>query len=344
MRVAVGGASGYAGGELLRLVDAHPELTERFPTVPAPIDGTSRARRVLGEHTWLRRRTRGAGLVHHGGGTAPMAGARPILLTLHDLQHLTHPEYLSGAKLRYLSAAIPRSIARSAAVAVPTEYVRSTVLDAYGTDPDKVVVVPHGVEPTLGGSPVSAADLRRRYGLGDGRVLVYPAITHPHKGHRFLLEVMAAHWHDPDLRLVLIGGAGRAEEDVAATVAGLGLEGRVVRPGRVDDADRDGLLSLADALVFPSEYEGFGAPVIEAMALGTPVVCSDQPALAEVVGGAGVVVPRHPDAWAGVLDVVAARRSELRDAGRDRAADFTAAVSGAALLDAYRHAIARSRR
>lgn len=323
-------------------VDAHPELAELYPIVTAAISGDERPRRVAAEHIWLRRRTGKAALVHHGGGTAPVGGHRPIVLTIHDLQYLTHPEYLTSNKLRYLSWAIPRSVRSAAVVAVPTEYVRSTVVDAYGTDAERIVVVPHGVEPTIGSGARSEFELRRDHGLGTGRVLVFPAITHPHKAHRFLLEVMAQHWDDPDLRLVLLGGTGSAEREVAATIYRLGLGRRVVRPGRVPDADRDGLIALADALVFPSEYEGFGAPVVEAMALGTPVICSDQPALAEVVGDAGLVLPRDIDAWADALDVVARRSGELCAAGRHRAAAFTARRSGEQLAVAYRTALAGS--
>jgi glycosyltransferase involved in cell wall biosynthesis len=166
-------------------------------------------------------------------------------------------------------------------------------------------------------------------------MIVYPAITHPHKNHRFLLTLMAEHWTDPDLRLVLLGGRGAADAEVTAEIGRLGLEHRVVRPGRVPEADRDGFLAAADALVFPSEYEGFGAPAIEAMAIGTPVVCSDQPALAEVVGDAGVVLPLEIDAWAGALDVVAASAETLRAAGRARAQGFTTERSAAALVTAY---------
>lgn len=321
-------------------VDAHPELAELFPMVTAAITGDRRPRRVVAEHTWLRRRTGSAALVHHGGGTAPVGGHRPIVLTIHDLQYLTHPEYLTPNKRRYLSWAIPRSVRAASTIAVPTEYVRSTVVDAYGADPERIVVVPHGVEPTIGSGARSEFELRRDHGLGSGRVLVFPAITHPHKGHGFLLEVMARHWDDPDLRLVLLGGAGSAENEVAAAIDRLGLGRRVVRPGRVSDADRDGLIALADALVFPSEYEGFGAPVVEAMALGTPVICSDQPALAEVVGDAGLVLPREFEAWADALDVVAARSDELRVAGRRRARTFTARRSGEQLATAYRAALA----
>jgi alpha-1,3-rhamnosyl/mannosyltransferase len=317
-------------------VTAHPELGDGRSLVAASFSGEHRLRRIVGEHTWLRRRTADARVVHHGGGTAPMVGRRPIVLTIHDLQYRTHPEYLTPRKRRYLEWAIPQSVRRAAVVAVPTEYVRSTVIDAYAADPDRVVVVPHGVEASLGADAPSSDELRARYGLGVGPVIVFPAITHPHKNHRFLLELMAHHWTDPDLRLVLLGGTGSAEADVIATIDRLGVGDRVVRPGRVPDAHRDGLLALADALVFPSEYEGFGAPVVEAMALGTAVICSDQRALAEVVGDAGLVLPLRVDAWADALDAVRQRAPEVRRAGLERAAAFTTERSGAALADAYR--------
>jgi alpha-1,3-rhamnosyl/mannosyltransferase len=326
---------------LASFVDVHPELAALFPMVPAPISGADRPRRIIAEHTWLRRRTRGVDLVHHGGGTAPLGGTRPFVLTIHDLQYLTHPDYLSASKLRYLSSVIPRSVRAASVVAVPTEYVRRTVVEAYGTDPSRVVVVPHGVEPSLGADAPAEDELRARYGLGAGAVLVFPAITHPHKGHRFLLDAMARHWDGHDLRLVLLGGAGTADSEVVEAIATRGLNDRVVRPGRVPDADRDGLIALADALVFPSEYEGFGAPVVEAMALGTPVICSDQPALAEVVGDAGLVLPRDLDAWADALDVVSERAPEMVAAGRRRARSFTAARSGEGLVRAYRRALER---
>lgn len=326
---------------LSAFASAHPELVARYPMVTAGISGHDRARRIIAEHTWLARRTRSADVVHHGGGTAPSLGGRPIVLTIHDLQYETFPEYFAPAKLRYLRAMMPRSIARASVIAVPTHYVRSTVIDRFAVRPEQVVVVPHGVEPDIGAGARTEEELRAAHGLGEGRVIVLPAITHPHKGHEFLLEVMAEHWSDPDLRLVLLGGRGMADEDVARAIERLDLGERVVRPGRVSDDDRDGLIRLADALVFPSRYEGFGAPVVEAMALGTPVVCSDQEALAEVVGDAGLVLPHERDAWADALDRVAAGRDAMRAAGRRRAADFTADRSGAALASAYRLAAAR---
>ncbi|MET0458697.1 MAG: glycosyltransferase family 1 protein [Ilumatobacteraceae bacterium] len=317
---------------------AHRELTARQELVVASLDARRRSRRIVTEATWLPSRLEGVDLVHHGGGTVPPRSPRPIVLTIHDLQYRTFPQYLSAVKRQYLRMAIPRSVGRAAIVAVPTEYVRSTVIDAYGPDPERVVVVPHGVD--VPDRLTDDDELRARYGLGDRRYLVYPALTHPHKQHGFLLELLAGAWNDPELALVLLGGRGLVEDDVAATIGRLGLTDRVVRPGRVPDADRDGLVAGAEALVFPSEYEGFGAPVLEAMVLGTPVICSDRAALPEVVGDAAIVRPLDPEAWGPTLDELAARRDELITAGHRRAALFTTQTSGAALADAYRRCLA----
>ena len=174
--------------------------------------------------------------------------------------------------------------------------MRGTVIDAFGIDAARVVVVPHGVAGGVAPTGQQIGDVRRRYGLGEGPYVVYPAITHPHKNHRLLLEVMARHWTDPTLRLVLLGGAGAADAEVGRAIVDLGLGDRVVRPGRVPAADRDALIAGATALVFPSRYEGFGAPLIEAMALDTPVICGDHPALREVAGSAAIVLPDDVDA------------------------------------------------
>jgi glycosyltransferase involved in cell wall biosynthesis len=174
-------------------------------------------------------------------------------------------------------------------------------------------------------------------------VIVFPAITHPHKNHGFLLQLLAhagGAWSDPALRVVFAGSAGHAEGDVRAMVASLGLGERVVMPGRVPAADRNGLLAIADAMVFPSEYEGFGAPLIEAMRMGAPVIASDRASIPEVVGGAGLVLPLRADAWAGALDEVRGRRDALLAAGTARAATYTAELSARDLVDAYGRVLA----
>jgi alpha-1,3-rhamnosyl/mannosyltransferase len=319
-------------------VAAHPELADVAEVVEPAFESHGRARRVLGEATWLRRHTREVDLVHHGGGTAPLGAHRPYVLTIHDLQFLTYPQYFSRLKRAYLRSVIPGSARRAAVVAVPSDYVRERVVSAYGVAADRVHVVPHGIEPALSGQITPADELRSRYSLGDGPVVVYPAITHPHKRHDFLLQMMRDHWRDPDLRLVFTGGAGLAEASVAAACT----DPRVRRPGRVPAADRNGLLAMADAMVFPSEYEGFGAPLIEAMTLGCPVVASDATCVPQVVGDAGIVRPLRPDAWATVLDEARAARESLVQAGLRRSQSFTSAVSGAALSAAYAAALGRA--
>ena len=311
---------------------AHPDLAAGHDLVVSSLDTRRRSRRVLAEMTWLPPRLRGVDVVHHGGGTVPPRSPHPVLLTIHDVQYRTYPDYLTTLKRQYLRLTVPRSVRQATVVAVPSEYVRTTIVDGFRIEPERVVVVPHGVDVPTAVTPDD--ELRARYGIGDRRYVVFPALTHPHKQHRFLLDLLAGPWSDPDLALVLLGGRGLAEDDVATAITSLELGPRVIRPGRVPDADRDGLVAGATALVFPSEYEGFGAPVLEAMALGTPVVCSDRAALPEVAGDAALVRPLELDAWKGALDEI--DRDAMAAAGRARAAMFSTAASGAALAAAYR--------
>lgn len=321
---------------------AHPELAERHPQVIAPGGQDWRGGRIAAEHTWLALRTRTADVVHHGGGTTPMVGRRPIVLTVHDLQYLTFPHYFSRARRAYLDAMMPRSVRRAAVVAVPSGYVRSTVVDAFGVDPESVVVVPHGVPAVFDSTPADLAAVRRRAGLADEPYVVYPAITHPHKGHRILVD-MLEHL-DPDVQLVLLGGEGAAEPALRAAVGASAHRDRVHRLGRVPDHERDALLAHAEALVFPSEYEGFGAPLVEAMALGTPIVCSTAAAVVEVVADAGVVVAeRTGAAWADGVEQARRRRDDLVARGHARRGDFTLSSAGAALADSYRLAVESGR-
>ena len=315
-----------------------PIVANNFTVHEAPSECLRRTERILIEHTWLAFHTRRFDIVHHGGGSIPRLGNRSTLLTIHDVQWLQYPEYVSPTKLRYLRHMVPTSLRRATRIAVPSRFVLNTLVTGFHVDPSCIGVVRHGLEAGFESECTHSDELRKKFSLGSGPVLVYPAITHPHKNHRFLLQLMASNadsWSDPSLRLVFAGSAGSAEKEVRDQIDSLGLSNRVFMVGRVSTADRNGLLSMAQALVFPSEYEGFGAPVIEAMRCGAPVICSNKGSLPEIVGDAGLVCELEVAAWTNVLEAVRLRREELVDAGRIRAREFTTEISATELVAEY---------
>ena len=179
--------------------------------------------------------------------------------------------------------------------------------------------------------------LRARYEV-PGPFLLYPAATYPHKNHLVLLEALARLPEDrPSSTSCSPAAPGWGRRRCARAIDQRGLRSRVIRTGRVPDADRDGLLRLADALVFPSRYEGFGAPVPRGHGGGTPVLAAAATALPEVVGSAGLLLdPDDPQAWADGhrrrCSTMPTLRERLVAAGHVRARDFTAQRSSAALV------------
>ena len=322
---------------------AHPDVARSVRVVEVGNSCSNREVRVTLENTWLARQTRGFDLVHHGGGTLPSRGNTSTLLTIHDVQYLSYPHYFNAMKLRYLRNRVPSSVRRATCVATPTDYVRQSLGAAFGNEESRSFVVRHGIEPNIGASATSESELRSRFHLGDARILMFPAMTHPHKNHEFVLRLLAGPWSDKNLKLVMAGGHGLADTYVNQLINELGISDRAIRIGRVGANDRDGLIQMSEALVFPSMYEGFGAPIIEAMALGTPVIASNCASLPEVVGAAGLVLPLEEAAWANVLGEVSRRRVELIALGTTRAAEFTSAKSAEDLCIAYDATLSMSR-
>ena len=327
--------------------EAHPDLVAAYPTVTTRLDGRRKSERVAAEATWLAREAgrRNIELLHHAGGVIPPGPAisrTPAVVTIHDLQPLLMPENFSSVKRRWLATMLPRSARRASMVFTPSDPASASVVEILGVPEERVRTVPHGIEPP---TPVPADAIERvraRYRLG-GEVILYPAITYPHKDHVTLVQAFGRLARSrPDLTLVLPGGAGPSEADVTAAIRASGAGAQVRRTGRIPWSDLAALYGCATVVAVPSRFEGFGAPALEAMAAGVPVVVADATALPWVVDGAGLTfrpgdVAHLASELARVLDQPAVHDT-LAAAGRVRAARFTWDRAAAELAAGYRAA------
>lgn len=321
--------------------DHYPDLGRDFETHVLPVPGGNKFLRVGGEQVWLPWATRRFRLdmLHDAGGTSPGSTTAPRVVTIHDIQPLEHPERFPRARVAYLRRAVPAAVEAAARVVVPSAFVRDRLVASLGADPSMIDVVPWSRPPVDDRAPTGV--VLDRWALRDRPFLVLPAITYPHKEHVTALRAVG-HLVDrhPDLRLVLPGGRGPAEAAVVAAVAELGLEANVVRPGRLATDVVLTLVEQSSAMIFPSSYEGFGIPALEAMALGTPAVVSDAGALREVVGDAGVVVPVGDHEQFAIeihrLLTDEDHRAAVVERGRRRAAAFDPERTAERLLAAYR--------
>ncbi|MXW62659.1 MAG: glycosyltransferase family 4 protein [Acidimicrobiaceae bacterium] len=348
----VGGSEEYTTRLLASVVRSEPadlaleivaskRLQQSYPWMAAlpfaPLAGplSNRGFRILTESTQVHRVTRTADVVHHFGGRLPAVRNPRAILTIHDLQPLDMPANFSRAKRQYLRWAVQRSATAASLICTPSRWVAESIVERLGVSPDKVRPVSSTWDPALPvhGNPVEIAE------LGDGPVVLYPAATHPHKNHLTLLQAVdrLADRHR-DLTLVLTGGEGRAEAGVASRVTRARV--RVRRLGRVTPSLLSALIQRADVLAFPSRYEGFGLPLLEAMHAGTPVIAGDNSAMPEVVADAGLLLQADdPGTWADAIDEIVTNgtlASCLSAAGQARSEYYAPAPAAARLVDAWR--------
>jgi glycosyltransferase involved in cell wall biosynthesis len=268
----------------------------------------------------LRRRLRSADAVHFPFTIRVPTVEAPTVVTLHDLQHVDLPELFSRAERTFRSVYYHRSARAAARVVVPSTFVRVGAVGHLGLDPARVCVVPHGID-------------HGRFSPSDDEpepFLLYPARAWPHKNHARLYEAFALLRRErPELRLVLTGGGH----------TGAAPEGVEVR-GHVSLDELVSLYRRASALVFPSRYEGFGQPVLEAMACGCPVACSDIPALVEVGGDAvRTFSPDDAEAIAAAVRDVLIDPTTFRERGLERAALYDWDRAAAGYEDVYREVL-----
>lgn len=285
---------------------------------------------------------RGADVVWTPDVAAPPAGRTPRVPTIHDLAFRVHPELYPEALRRYLERVTDRQVATAARIVTVSEASRADLVALAGADPDRVDVVPNGVDDRfLGAAPLGDAD-RTRLKL-PVRYLLTVGTIEPRKNH---LGLLAALDHIPvadRLPLVVAGRSGWGNDAIMAELRRREAAGQVVFLPELADDLLPGLYAGAAAMVYPARYEGFGIPVIEALATGIPTVVNDTPALVEAAGGhAFVVDASDPERLGDTIRraLRAADRSSV--AGGERAAWASGhrwPSSGAKLVDILRKAV-----
>jgi glycosyltransferase involved in cell wall biosynthesis len=256
--------------------------------------------------------------------TVPSPGTqRPTVVTLHDTQHRDLPEFFGPARRSFRRVAYDRAARSAAAVLVTSEFVRDRAVELLELDPTRVHVVPHAIDHSV----FNVADEERE------PMLLYPARPWPHKNHQRLFEAFARLRETrPQLRLVLTGGGLERLEPLPEGIESL---------GSVTSEHLASLYRRAACLVYPSLYEGFGLPVLEAMACGCPVAATNAGAVPEIAGDAAVLFdPTDVDAMAAAIVETDSRRDELRELGLARAATFTWDETARRHEDVYRAALA----
>ncbi len=271
----------------------------------------------------------------------PVAGRIPTLLTVHDLSFIHFPEAFTPALVNYLNSVVPRSVAAATHILADSRSTRRDLVDQWQVPEEKITVLYSGVDPRFRPEtdPRRLADLRVRYALGERPYVLAVGTIQPRKNYRMLIQAFAPVAHKMPYNLVIAGGKGWLYDDILAEVSRLGLEGRVLFTGFVADDDLPTLYSAATLFVFPSLYEGFGLPLLEAMACGVPVIHADTSSLPEVADGATVALPpNQPKAWTEAITWLLddpVRRAQLVAAGFNQARRFTWQKSARQLLDIY---------
>ncbi len=273
----------------------------------------------------------------------PLRGVHTVL-TVHDLIFRRYPRHHKRLNRWYLNATMPLFCRRADHIIAVSEQSKRDVIAAYGIPPEKITVVYEAADPRFCPQPAEAvAAVRARYRLPE-RHLLFVGTIEPRKNlGRLLAAFERLHAAGLTDALVIVGKRGWLYDDFFARLENSPAQGAVIFPGFVPDADLPAVYASAQALAFPSEFEGFGLPVLEAMACGTPVVCSNTSSLPEVAGDAALLIdPLDADALTDALRRVLTASDlaiDLRARGFAQAARFSWARAALETLAVYRRAM-----
>ena len=287
-------------------------------------------------------RTPAAASVYHATEHLLPYVAAPTVLTVHDLIFERFPEHHTRANRSFLRLAMPLFVRRADAIIAVSRHTRSDLIGRYRIDPAKVHVVYEGINAAFRPAPETEQRRIRAHYSPDAPYFLMVGTLEPRKNHAAAIHALAIlRQSDYPHRLLIAGGAGWLFDPIRRLPHEMGLGDRVQFLGYVPQTDLPGLYSAADCFLLPSLYEGFGFPVLEAMACGAPVVCSNVSSVPEVAGNAALIVPPHDVAGLAnairlVLDQpqIAAR---LRELGLVQSQRFRWETCAAETAQIYRH-------
>jgi glycosyltransferase involved in cell wall biosynthesis len=285
-------------------------------------------------------------VLHAPAYTAPLWGAPPVVLTIHDVSYARHPEWYPYRRDVVRRAFYRRSARRARLVLTDSEFSESEITAAYGIPRDRIAVVPLGVDARF--SPSSSPNCCELPQEVSGPFVLHVGDLHERRNLPTVVDaVLAARRHfggAAAVSLVLAGVDRGVGDGLCAIAAEADVPEAVVKLGPVSEELLVSLYRCAAALVYPSFYEGFGLPTLEAMACGTPVIASRAASIPEVVGDAAILLdPTDIAGWTdAIVNVVNDdnRRGQMRSKGLARAAEFTWTRTARLTLEAYRRAAA----
>jgi glycosyltransferase involved in cell wall biosynthesis len=317
---------------------------ELLPAVTVPVNARDRVQWVLGEQTLLaplamRQRV---DLVHSLASTAPAWGRFKRVVTVHDLIYARFPEAHAGIRDKGMRVLVPLGVYRSHRVIADSESTRQDLVELLGTPSERIDVVPLGLGTVRRSHSTGERELRERLQLGERKVVLSLSAKRPHKNLMALIGALARIPAERRPVLVLPGYPTAHQADLCERARSAGVERDVRFLDWLSSEDFEGLWQIVEMFVFPSLYEGFGLPVLEAMARGVPVACSNASSLPEVAGDAALMFDPHDEAAiAAAMERLSSDSTEverLRTRGFERAKEFTWERTARMTLESYRRA------